>query len=109
MFILPNLACRVKMRSGYTLPVFAIAAAKAAILRLNIFSHNLEFVSLDLLESGNGEIAIAQSALLGQNAALGITISDPGDNLDLTSGTAVWALVNLEASTNSELHLVSQI
>lgn len=97
------------MKSGYTLPVFAIAAAKAAILRLKNPSENLEFVSLDLLESGIGEIAIAQSAPLDQNTALGVTFSDPGDNLDLTAGTPVWAWVKLEDlgedSANPELIL----
>lgn len=86
------------MKTGYTLPVFAIAAAKAAILRLKDPSAHIEFVSLDLLESGMEEIAIAQSAPIDVNMALGITISDPGDNLDLTAGTPIWAYVRLEPS-----------
>jgi len=91
--------------NGYTLPVFAIAAAKAAILKLKNPSENIEFVSLDLLESGIGKIAIAQSAPLDANTSLGITVSDPGDNLDLTAGTPIWAWVQLEASEHSELTL----
>lgn len=82
------------MKSGYTLPVFAIAAAKAAILALR--QETLSSVHLDLLESGNGEVAIAQSAMISENTALAIAISDPGDNLDLTAGTPVWAWVQLE-------------
>ncbi|AFY73964.1 cobalamin biosynthesis protein CbiD [Synechococcus sp. PCC 7502] len=105
------------MKTGYTLPVFAIAAAKAAILRLANPSENLEAVYLDLLDAGLdselnsriGKIAIAQSAPLDQNTALGMTISDPGDNLDLTAGTPVWAWVQLyeisEASANPEIIL----
>ncbi len=93
------------MKSGYTLPVFAIAAAKAAILKLNNPRENINFVSLDLLESGQVEIAIAQSAPIDENTALGITISDPGDNLDLTAGTPIWAWLKLEAAENSEIIL----
>ncbi len=95
------------MKSGYTLPVFAIAAAKAAILRLINPHEHIEFVALDLLdlELGMGEIAIAQSAPIDLNTALGITISDPGDNLDLTAGTPIWAYVQLEASEHPELIL----
>ncbi|PZO44505.1 MAG: cobalt-precorrin-5B (C(1))-methyltransferase [Pseudanabaena frigida] len=89
------------MKSGYTLPVFAIAAAKSAILTLykNNSTSNLASVELDLLESGTGEIAIAQSAILGENIALAIATSDPGDNLDLTAGMPIWAWVQLESST----------
>ncbi len=93
------------MKSGYTLPVFAIAAAKAAILKLNNPRENINFVSLDLLESGQVEIAIAQSAPIDENTALGITISDPGDNLDLTAGTPIWAWLKLEAAEDSEIIL----
>ncbi len=82
------------MQSGYTLPVFAIAAAKAAILTL--LKQPSISVELDLLESGKGEIAIAQSTIINENTALAIAISDPGDNLDLTAGTPVWAWVKLE-------------
>jgi cobalt-precorrin-5B (C1)-methyltransferase len=82
------------MKSGYTLPVFAIAAAKAAIFAL--LKENVTSVELDLLESGRGEIEIAQSAIIDENTALAIAISDPGDNLDLTAGTPVWAWVKLE-------------
>ncbi len=39
------------------------------------------------------EIAIEQVAGLQPNMALAITRSDPGDNLDLTRGTPIWALV----------------
>jgi cobalt-precorrin-5B (C1)-methyltransferase len=82
------------MKSGYTLPVFAIAAAKAAIFAIQ--KKNVKSVELDLLESGSGAVEIAQSAIIDENIALAIAISDPGDNLDLTAGTPVWAWVKLE-------------
>jgi cobalt-precorrin-5B (C1)-methyltransferase len=80
-------------QSGYTLPVFATAAAKAAILSLEGSCPSQ--VSLDLLAEGMAEIAIAQVANIDSCTALGITISDPGDNLDLTCGTPIWAWVQL--------------
>lgn len=49
------------MKSGYTLPVFAIAAAKAAILALR--QETTPSVTLDLLESMSGEVTITQSAI----------------------------------------------
>ncbi len=93
------------MKTGYTLPVFAIAAAQAAILRWKNPSETINFVELNLLESGFGQIAIAQSAPIDENTALGITISDPGDNLDLTAGTSIWAWLKLEASEHPEIIL----
>jgi len=83
------------MKSGYTLPVFAIAAAKAAIFAIH--KNISTSAELDLLDSGFGEVAIAQSAIIDENTALAIAISDPGDNLDLTAGTPVWAWVKLES------------
>ena len=82
------------MQSGYTLPVFAIAAAKAAILA--ILQKSSSPIELNLLESGLGSIEIAQSAIIDENTAIAIAISDPGDNLDLTAGMPVWAWVKLE-------------
>ncbi|MFZ4729597.1 MAG: cobalt-precorrin-5B (C(1))-methyltransferase CbiD [Pseudanabaena sp.] len=88
------------MKSGYTLPVFAIAAAKAAIFAIQ--KNNSALVELDLLESGSGKVEIAQSAIIDDNTAIAIAISDPGDNLDLTAGTPIWAWVKLESSTGEE-------
>jgi cobalt-precorrin-5B (C1)-methyltransferase len=79
-------------RAGYTLPVFACAAAIAALRCLR--SGALDSVSVDLIEPAETvEIAIEQVAQLNSHQALAITRSDPGDNLDLTRHTPVWALV----------------
>jgi len=94
-------------QSGYTLPVFAAAAAKAAILSLGSFCPSQ--VSLDLLAEGIVEIAIAQVANIDSHTALGITISNPGDNLDLTDGTPIWAWVQLQNSTGEKLVLEAGI
>jgi cobalt-precorrin-5B (C1)-methyltransferase len=83
-------------KTGYTLPVFAIAAAKAAILKLLAISDSISTVRLDLLDLSEVEIAIAQSARIDGDTAMGITLSDPGDNLDLTAGTSIWAWVSLQ-------------
>lgn len=79
-------------RTGYTLPVFAVAAAKAALLHLQ--NQSKSTVSLDLLPD-QAEITIQQVAALTSSAALAITLSDPGDNLDLTRYTPIWAWVRL--------------
>ncbi len=82
-------------RTGYTLPVFAVAAAKAALLRLQNNTLELKTISLDLIP-GEAEIAIEQVARLDAGSALAITVSDPGDNLDLTRNTPIWAWVKLQ-------------
>jgi cobalt-precorrin-5B (C1)-methyltransferase len=85
-------------RTGYTLPVFAVAAAKAALLHLQEKMNSERVVTLDLLP-GNAEIPIQQLAGLDSTSALAITISDPGDNLDLTRNTPIWAWVRLNVRT----------
>ncbi|MBD2595221.1 cobalt-precorrin-5B (C(1))-methyltransferase [Nostoc spongiaeforme FACHB-130] len=80
-------------KAGYTLPVFACAAAMAALhwLRQN---QPVQTVAVDLITPAQiAEIPIEQVAGLSENLALGITRSDPGDNLDLTKDTPIWAMV----------------
>ena len=102
-------------RSGYTLPVFAVAAAKAALLHLyphlndsisnKPHTSNLRSVSLNLLDnSGTADIPIQQVARIGPNSALGITLSDPGDNLDLTRNTPIWAQVEMQVRSPDGLN-----
>jgi cobalt-precorrin-5B (C1)-methyltransferase len=80
-------------RSGYTLPVFACAAAVAALHWLRC-RQPLSVASVNLLEPAETvEIPIEQVAGLSTNVALAITRSDPGDNLDLTRNTPIWAMV----------------
>ncbi|MEA5580381.1 cobalt-precorrin-5B (C(1))-methyltransferase CbiD [Nodularia harveyana UHCC-0300] len=80
-------------RSGYTLPVFACAAAMAALHWLRL-RQPLTSVSLDLISPAQiAEIPIEQVAGLSENMALAITRSEPGDNLDLTRNTPIWAVV----------------
>ncbi len=81
------------IRSGYTLPVFACASAVAALHWLR-HHQPVNVVSVDLIEPAEiAEIPIEQVAGLSENMALAITRSDPGDNLDLTKNTPIWALV----------------
>ena len=80
-------------RSGYTLPVFACAAAVAALHWLR-WGEPLESVLVDLIAPAQTvEIPIEQAAGLYEGMALAITKSDPGDNIDLTRNTPIWALV----------------
>ena len=83
-------------RSGYTLPVFACAAAIAALKHLSENNQSLNTVEIDLIEPAQiVKIPIEQVATLKPNTALAITHSDPGDNLDLTRDTPIWARVEL--------------
>ena len=82
-------------RTGYTLPVFAVASAKAALLHLQS-NATPQTVTLDLLpesQPNSAEIVIQQVARLDATSALAVTISDPGDNLDITRNTPIWAWV----------------
>lgn len=90
-------------RSGYTLPVFACAAAIAALHWLHQ-RRMLAFVSVDLIDPAQiAEIPIEQVSGLDDGVALAITRSDPGDNLDLTRNTPIWAIVEKrEASAQAE-------
>ena len=82
--------------SGYTLPVFACAAALAALRCLREGIQSVDSVSVNLLEPPiTAEIPIEQASVLKTGTALGVTRSDPGDNLDLTRNTPVWAMVKL--------------
>ncbi len=87
------------MRFGYTLPVFATASAIAALTCLHQSdsresSGDILTVNLDLITPAQQvEISIEQVALIQPGMALGITRSDPGDNLDLTRDTPIWAVV----------------
>jgi cobalt-precorrin-5B (C1)-methyltransferase len=94
-------------RAGYTLPVFACAAAIAALNYLRQ-SQSLSTVTLDLLEPPERvTIPIEQIATLPDQSVLAITRSDPGDNLDLTRHTPIWALVqwgSAEQGAPIEIH-----
>ena len=97
-------------RPGYTLPVFACAAAIAALHHLQQDSNSKDsfplssaeipplpspdHVPVDLITPNRiVQIPIEQRARLDEHSALAITRSDPGDNLDLTRNTPVWAWV----------------
>ncbi|NJL64850.1 MAG: cobalt-precorrin-5B (C(1))-methyltransferase [Methylacidiphilales bacterium] len=91
-------------QTGYTLPVFAIAAAKAALLYLIQAKKTVLSVSLDMLPEVV-DIPIQQVARLDGSSALAITISEPGDNLDLTRNTPIWAIVKLSERQGESLIL----
>lgn len=92
-----------EFRSGYTLPVFACASAVAALRYLQTHQ-DLESVEIDLITPPQRvAIPIEQVALLEEGKALAITRSDPGDNLDLTANTPIWAMISLtERNPDSE-------
>lgn len=90
------------LRSGYTLPVFACAAAIAA-LRWLYDSTPRSHITLDLIKPDQSvKIPIEQVSGLRPGQALAITRSDPGDNLDLTRHTPLWVLVEWAAPEQEE-------
>lgn len=94
----------IKPRSGYTLPVFATGAALAALQHLQNPNQPISSVKINLIEPNElAEIPIEQVASLSENTALAITRSDPGDNLDLTRNTPIWAKIEIEPNTPPEL------
>jgi cobalt-precorrin-5B (C1)-methyltransferase len=91
-----------KPLSGYTLPVFACAAALAALHRLHK-GQPLDAVPVDLIEPPETvKIPIEQVAGIQEGQALAVTRSQPGDNLDLTRNTPIWALVEWGQSEQTE-------
>jgi cobalt-precorrin-5B (C1)-methyltransferase len=89
-------------RAGYTLPVFACASAIAAIHTL-MQGETPQTVAVDLLEPVETVmLPIEQGAQLSEDTALAITRSDPGDNLDLTRHTPVWAMVTWGSADQGE-------
>lgn len=97
-------------RSGYTLPVFACASAIAALRWLLEDLTALPSVLVDLLEPPQTvEIPIEQVARLSPTAALAITRSDPGDNLDITRHTPIWAMVERVGDASDGLQEAIQI
>ena len=96
------------MRSGYTLPVFAAASAIAALRclqgGLSTFQDGGDLeIELDLINPPQRvQIPIEQVCQIKTGMALAITHSDPGDNLDLTRHTPVWAIVEWAEPTQVE-------
>lgn len=84
-------------RSGYTLPVFACAAAIAAWRWLQEELTTLKEVEIDLVEPAETVmIPVEQVARLGDRSALAVVRNDPGENLDLTRDTPIWVRVEVE-------------
>jgi cobalt-precorrin-5B (C1)-methyltransferase len=91
------------VRSGYTLPVFAAAAGVAAIRHLLHYPAG-ESVEIDLIKPAQiVTIPIEQVAKLRENQALAITRSEPGDNLDITRNTPIWALVTKKENSHPQI------
>jgi cobalt-precorrin-5B (C1)-methyltransferase len=96
------------MPSGYTLPVFACASAIAALRHLQDTS-SLDQVTVDLVKPSElAVIDIEQVARIDEHCAIAITRSDPGDHLDLTRNTPIWAKVSLSLNSDSS-DLIKQI
>ncbi|MGA9382690.1 MAG: cobalt-precorrin-5B (C(1))-methyltransferase CbiD [Phormidium sp.] len=94
-----------KPRSGYTLPVFAAGSAIAALQWLKQ-RQPIPSVMVDLINPAETvEIAIEQVSGISETTALAITRSDPGDNLDMTRNTPIWAMVELSKGAGEQITL----
>ena len=81
--------------SGYTLPVFACASAIAALRHLH-GDLETKTVAVNLVKPERiVDIEIEQVAALSEHTAIAITRSDPGDHLDITRNTPIWAKVSI--------------
>ncbi|WP_346289558.1 cobalt-precorrin-5B (C(1))-methyltransferase CbiD [Sphaerothrix gracilis] len=89
-------------RPGYTLPVFACAGAIAALQHLQ-GQAAADKVAVNLVNPAQvAEIPVEPAACLPDGSALAMTRSDPGDNLDLTRGTPIWAVVGWASAGQTE-------
>ena len=80
--------------SGYTLPVWLAAAARAALGALlgEPFDPRRP---IDVLEPpGAVPVPVRAAAALGDGWAMGEALCDPGDRLDLTRGLVIWVLAS---------------
>ncbi len=97
-----------KITTGYTLPVFACASAIAAFNHLENQSTAQE-VPVNLIKPPQTvSIPIEQVAKISENSALAITRSDPGEHLDITRNTPVWAIVEKQAQRSQTSKIIIQ-
>ncbi|WP_320665141.1 cobalt-precorrin-5B (C(1))-methyltransferase CbiD [Prochlorococcus sp. MIT 1223] len=85
------------VEKGFTLPVWVVAAAKAATQVL--LGNDFEPDQLIRLPNTQEKISIpvqSTSLIDHGNKALAINYSDPGEVLDITRGMEIWALVQFQ-------------
>ncbi len=91
------------MPTGYTLPVFACGSAIAALRHLQQQSPQNQ-VTVNLIRPPQqAKIKIEQVAKIDQDSAIAITLSDPGDHLDLTRNTPIWAKVSWNSNFSNQI------
>lgn len=97
-----------KITTGYTLPVFACASAIAAFNHLQN-KNTTNTVPVNLIKPAQTvNIPIEQVAKISQNSALAITRSDPGEHLDITRNTPVWAIVEKQVHNSAIPSIIIQ-
>ena len=84
--------------SGYTLPVWVAAAARAALAQLVGEPFREEQPMLLELEGAAAAqpVPVVAAAPLGEGRALAVARCEPGALLDLTRGLLVWVLVRCQ-------------
>ncbi|MDB9525895.1 cobalt-precorrin-5B (C(1))-methyltransferase CbiD [Oscillatoria sp. CS-180] len=101
--MLPDTTNASRPQSGYTLPVFACASAIAALQHLMSPDKPVKSVAVDLINpTAVVDIPIEQVASLPNGSTLAITRCEPGDNLDITRNTPIWAIVEWGTDDQAE-------
>ena len=91
------------MPIGYTLPVFACASAIAALRHLH-GETSTDSVKVNLIKPAQiVDIPLEQVAKVDRHSAIAITRSDPGNHLDLTRNTPIWAKVSLSKDNSAQI------
>jgi len=96
--------------TGYTLPVWVAAAAKAALLALR--GEPFEAEQQLVLAAGEAipgaipvAIPVVAASPLGAGRALAVARCEPGEGLDLTRGLVVWVEVSWWSPSSEEVWL----
>ncbi len=101
------------MKKGFSLPLWVVASAKAAVKKLlDLPFDNYEFIKIPN-DNEAKKIKVNSAALIKENnAALAITFANSGLDLDLTNNLEIWVIAsfieikNLENGSKAIIDLV---
>ena len=91
------------MKKGFSLPLWVVASAKAAVKKLlDLPFDNYEFIKIPN-DNEAKKIKVHSAALIKENnAALAITFANSGLDLDLTNNLEIWVIASFVEIKNLE-------